>query len=118
MNLETRLEILHSSSVIDTDTKDIMMKIINMFKDKYNIILTEENASMMITHISMAIMRVKKNEDIKSIDVSAYQEVLENENYKKVLEIYDDILSISNISFPEDEKKYILVNICVILENI
>lgn len=95
-----------------------MIKIINMFRNKHNIILTEENASMMITHICMAIMRVKKNEEIKSIDSSAYQEVLENENLDKVYEIYNDIIDISNISFPEDEKKYIMVNICVILENI
>ncbi|CCY77864.1 PRD domain-containing protein [Brachyspira aalborgi] len=117
MTLEDRLEILENSSVIDSDIKVSMLKIISVFKDKYKIILTEENGSMLITHISMALVRIRSNQDIKEIDNSAYEEVIDSEYFQEANNIYKDLENILNIPIPEYEKKYILVNICVILEN-
>ena len=96
------------------------MKIINVFKNKYNIVLTEENGSILITHLAMALVRIKNNQDIKDInkiDNSVYEEVIESEYFQTANNIYKDLEYISRVSIPENEKKYILVNICVILDN-
>jgi len=118
MTLEERVEILCNSSVIDGDAKEKVIKIIKTFKDKYDLILTEENASMFITHISVALTRIKrKEEEIKKMDDSAYKEVLESAHFQKAEEIYEDLKKIIDMEIPEEEKKYILINICAILEN-
>ena len=120
MTLEERLEILTNSSVIDCDIKESLLKIINVFKNKYNIVLTEENGSILITHLAMALVRIKNNQDIKDInkiDNSVYEEVIESEYFQTANNIYKDLEYISRVSIPENEKKYILVNICVILDN-
>lgn len=116
MDLQTRLEILNISKAISNCTKDVMLKVIEMFNEKHNIELTEENGAMMVTHLSMAIMRVKNNEPVKTIDEEVFRETLESEHIERANRIYDDLSDVLDITLPEDEKKYMLVNICVILE--
>ncbi|MCQ8212726.1 PRD domain-containing protein [Cetobacterium somerae] len=116
MNLQTRLEILNSSGAITDCTKDTMLNVIEMFNEKHNIKLTEENGAMMVTHLSMAIMRVKNNEPVKTIDEEVFKETLESEHIERANLIYDDLSEVLDVTLPEDEKKYMLVNICVILE--
>lgn len=117
MTLEERLDILENSFLIDSDIKASMLKIINIFKNKYNIFLTEENGAMLITHIAMAMVRIKNNQNIKEIDNLAYEEVIKSDYFDKANNIYGDLENILSASIPEDEKKYILVSICVILDN-
>ncbi len=116
MDLQTRLEILNASGAISDCTKDVMLNVIEMFNEKHNIELTEENGAMMVTHLSMAIMRVKNNEPVKTIDEEVFRETLESEHIERANLIYDDLSEVLDITLPEDEKKYMLVNICVILE--
>lgn len=116
MNLQTRLEILNSSGAITDCTKKVMLNVIEMFNEKHSIELTEENGAMMVTHLSMAIMRVKNSEPVKTIDEEVFKETLESEHIEKANLIYGDLSEVLDIVLPEDEKKYMLVNICVILE--
>lgn len=116
MDLETRLEILNVSGAITDATKDVMLNVIDMFNKKHNIELTEDNGAMMVTHLSMAITRVKNNEPVKMIDEEVFKETLESEHIEKANLIYNDLSKVLDVTLPEDEKKYMLVNICVILE--
>ncbi|MGL5427008.1 MAG: PRD domain-containing protein, partial [Cetobacterium sp.] len=84
----------------------------------YNIVLSEDNGAMMVTHLSMAIMRVKNNDPVKTIDEEVFRETLESEHIPKANIIYEDLEKVLDVVLPEDEKKYMLVNICVILEHI
>ncbi|MDU1912437.1 PRD domain-containing protein [Fusobacterium sp.] len=118
MDLQTRLEILNSSKAITDCTKEVMLNVIQMFKKIHEIELTEENGAMLITHLSMAIMRVKNNEPVKTIDEDVFKETLESEHIEKANLIYEDLSKVLDVTLPENEKKYMLVNICVILENI
>lgn len=117
MDLKVRLDILNGAGAICDKTKKVMCGVIEMFDEKHNIVLTEENGAMMVTHLSMAIMRVRKNEPVKSIDEEVFSETLESEHIERAHIIYRDLADVLDIELPEDEKKYMLVNICVILEN-
>ncbi len=116
MDLKARLEILYSTGTINIETKEVMLNVIKTFQEKHQIILTEENGAMMITHLSMAVTRVKNNEPVKEINDEVYQEILESEFLKKSQEIYKDLETILDVKLPENEKKYMLVNICTILD--
>ena len=50
------------------------------------------------------------------INEEVYQEILESEFLEKAQEIYKDLESVLDVKLPEDEKKYMLVNICTILD--
>ncbi|MGL6064536.1 MAG: PRD domain-containing protein [Fusobacteriaceae bacterium] len=116
MNLHTRLEILNNSGAITNCTKEVMVNVIQMFNEKHGIELTEDNGAMMVTHLSMAIMRVKNNEPVKAIDEEIFKEILESSYIEKANHIYKDLIEVLDVILPESEKKYMLVNICVILE--
>lgn len=116
MDLQTRLEILYSTGIISKETREVVLNVIKMFQEKYQITLTEENGAMMTMHLSMAITRVKNNEPVKIIDEEVYKEVLESEFFEKSEEIYIDLERVLDIKLPEDEKKYMLANICTILD--
>ena len=116
MDLQTRLEILCSTGTISNETREVMLNVIKMFQEKHQITLTEENGAMMTNHLSMDITRVKNNEPVKVINEEVYQEILESEFLEKAQEIYKDLESVLDVKLPEDEKKYMLVNICTILD--
>ena len=116
MDLQTRLEILCSTGTISNEPREVMLNVIKMFQEKHQITLTEENGAMMTTHLSMAITRVKNNEPVKVINEEVYQEILESGFLEKAQEIYKDLESVLDVKLPEDEKKYMLVNICTILD--
>ncbi|MGL5099684.1 MAG: PRD domain-containing protein [Fusobacteriaceae bacterium] len=116
MDLKMRLDILNGAGAICDKTKEVMCGVINMFQEKHNIVLTEDNGAMMVTHLSMAIMRVKNDNPVKAIDEEVFVETRESEHFEKAHTIYGDLSEVLDIQLPEDEKKYMLVNICVILE--
>ncbi|MGL6064528.1 MAG: PRD domain-containing protein [Fusobacteriaceae bacterium] len=115
MNLETRLEILNNSGAITNSTKEVMINVIQMFNEKHGIELTEDNGAMLVTHLSLAIMRVKNNEPVKSIDEEVFKEILESIYIKKANQIYGDLTKILDVVLPESEEKYMLANISVVL---
>jgi transcriptional regulatory protein LevR len=118
MGLVFRLELLRKGNQIDEEVFIAMNKVIKLFKENWNIELTENNGQMMVTHLSMALMRVKNGLPVNQINEEVYQDVAESEFFKKAKEILGDMKSILPIELPESEIKYMLVNNTLILENL
>ena len=118
MGLVFRLELLQKANQIDREVFIAMNEVINLFKKNWGIELTEENGQMMITHLSMALMRVKKGLPINQIDEEVYEDVMESEFFTKAKKILEDMKSILPVELPESEKRYMLVNNTLILENL
>ncbi|WP_028857208.1 PRD domain-containing protein [Psychrilyobacter atlanticus] len=118
MGLVFRLELLKKADQIDEEVFIAMNKVIELFKKNWGIELTEENGQMMVTHLSMALMRVKNGLPVNKIDEEVYQEVTESEFFEKGKEILEDMKSILPIELPNSERKYMLVNNTLILENL
>ena len=94
-NLAFRLGILKEAGVINERIYDKLTLLIKYLYEKWKISLTESNGGMFITHLSMALKRI---EEIKEI----YNDIEKNVFIEKL---------------PEEEKKYILVNLLLIKEN-
>lgn len=118
MSLAFRLELLTTGQVIDEMTKNTMLAIIDLFNEQWGIILTEDNAQMYITHFSRALMRIKKSEPVERIDQDIYQEALDSTYFQQAEEMLVVLENKLDFTLPEDEKKYIVLNHCMILENI
>jgi len=118
MDLVFRLELLKKGNQIDQEVFIAMNNVIELFKNNWDIELSEENGQMMITHLSMALMRVKNKLPVNQIDEEVYQEVTESKFFKKAEKILEDMKSILPIELPESEIKYMLVNNTLILENL
>ena len=76
-----------------------------------------------INNISQKVLtsnlrEMEENENVSSIDEGVFQEVLKSEKLEEIQEIYNDIeKNVFIEKLPEEEKKYILVNLLLIKEN-
>ena len=117
--LEYRLNILKSSNVIDDEIYEKLIKLLNYLRNDWNIILTEDNGSMLITHLSMALKRIKEGENVNKIDEEVYNDALKSDKLEEVKKIYNGIVeNVFSEDLPEEEKKYIYVNLLLIKENL
>ena len=117
-NLDFRLGLLKEAGVINEGIYDKLTLLIKYLDEKWKISLTESNGGMLITHLSMALKRIEENEKVSSIDEGVFQEVLKSEKLEEIKEIYNDIeKNVFIEKLPEEEKKYILVNLLLIKEN-
>ena len=117
-NLDFRLGILKEAGVINERIHDKLSLLIKYLDEKWKISLTESNGGMFITHLSMALKRIEENENVSNIDEGVFQEVLKSEKLEEIKEIYNDIeKNVFIEKLPEEEKKYILVNLLLIKEN-
>ena len=117
-NLDFRLGLLKEAGVINERIYDKLSLLIKYLDEKWKISLTESNGGMLITHLSMALKRIEENENVSSIDEGVFQEVLKSEKLEEIKEIYNDIeKNVFIEKLPEEEKKYILVNLLLIKEN-
>lgn len=117
MELNNRLSILKDAGQIDEDIYRKVLDIISMFKEKWNIKLTEENGAMLITHLSVALQRIKKGERVDNTDEDMIIQLTNNKYYTKALECVKDIENLINMNITENEKIFIVMHVCVLFEN-
>mgnify|MGYP003031240019 CR=1 FL=1 len=58
MNFEPRLSILRQAGMLSDEDYQKVQDVIRYFQEKYDLTLTEENASSMITHLCAALGRI------------------------------------------------------------
>lgn len=115
--LKNRLEIMKSANLLTQENEDLILKMIDMFNTKYNIKLSEENGSMLITHIVMYLKRIGDNEIVEPLDQDSIDEILASDKYKLANEILSDIEKQIFLFINSNEKAYILLHLINLLEH-
>lgn len=115
--LKNRLEIMKSANLLTQENEDLILKMIEIFHTKYNIKLSEENGSMLITHIVMYLKRIGDNEIVESLDKDSIDEILASDKYKLANEILSDIEKQIFLFINSNEKAYILLHLINLLEH-
>ena len=87
MELDMRLDLLKQSKQIDEDIYDKLKDVIVMMLSKYGIVLNEENGAMLITHLSVAPMRIKNNQLVDEVDEEIFKEIKCSEFYNTLNEV-------------------------------
>lgn len=115
--LKNRLEIMKSANLLTQENENLILKMIEIFHTKYNIKLSEENGSMLITHIVMYLKRIGDNEIVESLDKDSIDEILASDKYKLANEILSDIEKQILLFINSNEKAYILLHLINLLEH-
>lgn len=117
MDFSERLSLYREGGMLtDEDIKDIET-ILALFKDKYEMVLEEENADFFIAHISAAYNRNKTAEPVEELPEEVMSELLSLATYDKSKEILDDILRVTHNPLSETERNYALLHINNLLAN-
>ena len=114
--LYMRLDLLEEAGEIDSSTKESVANFVKAIENKYFIKVTEENGSMLVTHLAMALSRIKKGKKIESINEELFEEVRKTKTYNKLPEHYKKIEDELNIIIPKEEKDYIALHVCTLID--
>lgn len=113
--LRERLDILRGAGEISSDIKDTVIEFAQSFEKKYSMAMTEENASMLITHIAMALARIKRGEDINEMDEAALDEISQSKICNELPAFYQIMEEKLHIKLPKSEKGFIALHACTLL---
>lgn len=115
MELMERIELLKEYGRMDeTGYRDILF-ILDLFRANYRIELTEDNAGIMITHMSSAFYRNAAGEEIDALDAGILEEIGQIPEYPKAEQILDSIIEGIENELSQKERDYFLVHICNLL---
>lgn len=115
--LMLRLNLLVDSGEIDETIKDAVINFIKTIEKDYSIEIIEENGSMLVSHLAMALGRIKRGEEIQSIDEAIFKEVKETKTYRELDKYYSILEKDLNIQIPQVEKDYIALHLCTLIQN-
>jgi len=116
MELSERLDLFMSSGQISEASYKALLRVIDMFKQQYGLILTEENGAMFITHLSIAGERIKRQEFVEPVDKEIYKEIENDPDFGKAEQVFAFIQQEMNISIPDNEKGYIMLHLCTLFK--
>ncbi|MCL2478130.1 MAG: PRD domain-containing protein [Treponema sp.] len=117
MIFNERFAILRAGNVISAGVETLTRKVISRLEEHWNIKLTEENGGRMVTHLAMALMRIERGEKIEAPEKNVLDEFHSLEVFPLAQEIADDLIAWTPMDLPRAEKDYIIVNICLLLDN-
>lgn len=112
-----RLKIMVDASILKKENMEKLIKMMEYIKNEYNIQLTEENASMLITHIAMYLGRGNVSK-IEPLDDESLEDIKRAKEYKKAMGILSNLEKNIFGSIQENEKGYILLHLINVLEGV
>ena len=116
--LMLRLNLLVDAGEIDETIRHSVVDFVNGIEDKYSLKITEENGSMLVSHLAMALGRIERREEIQTMDEELFTEVKETQTYKELDMFYDILEENLGSEIPESEKDFIALHLCTLIENV
>ena len=118
MDFEPRLSILRQAGMLSDEDYQKVQDVIRYFQEKYDLTLTEENASSMITHLCAALGRIQRGEPVEPLDEEVYEETTEEPTFPTALEATQEIVRDTLPGLPENEQKFLTMHIGVLLAQV
>lgn len=113
--MEQRLMILHENSVIDQDVYHTCLKIHEGLMSENS--LTDVDAySVAMTHLAMAMQRIKQDNITGMMDSSILEQIQEDDLFDKVKEFTDLVLENVAVVFPESEIQFLWLHFLTVLK--
>ncbi|MEI6286370.1 MAG: PRD domain-containing protein [Bacillota bacterium] len=99
------------SGQITADDVVRLKAVIAMFKSKWDIELTMQNAAMFFAHLIIAIGRLNGKETAPELTQAVVDEVRAAPAYFTCVEAVDDIEDCLNMTFPDTERGYFYLHL-------
>lgn len=111
MDFEERFEMYLEEEMNSKDDIDDIRNIIKMFKDKYGVELSEENAGTFIAHLCAAYSRLTTNEEIEELPKEVIDELTGLDTYDFSKEVLEDVMQVTHHPLNKTEQGYALLHI-------
>ncbi|RAK12478.1 PRD domain-containing protein [Halanaerobium saccharolyticum] len=108
--LKQRLEILVEGDQLETELKKKIESLLKKFESDFNLELKNENAAMLVTHLPMALMRIKKGEEVEDLNEMVLAELKKEKFYSDCMDFIEQIEAETEIEIPAGEKNYLVLH--------
>lgn len=115
MSLELRLTILHDAGQIGQETYRQIQDAIIWLAEKRMMALTEDNGAMFVTHMAVALERMRKGEAVAPLDESLLAEVAKSEHFTDAQAIAAELEKLWAVNFSNSELGYIWLHLCTLV---
>lgn len=115
MDFDARFEILRGAGMLTAEDEEKVRAVIRYFAQHCQLTLTEENASSMVTHLCAALGRTRRGEPVEPLDPEVYAETRQEPTFGQALEITQGIVREILPEMPEEEQKFLIMHIGVLL---
>jgi transcriptional regulatory protein LevR len=75
VSLELRIQLLLGSGQISQEVAELTREVMRRVERVFGVTLTEENGAMFVTHLALALERLRKGQPVKSMPPEALAEV-------------------------------------------
>lgn len=112
--IKEKLEILVSSEVIDEETRQYILQVLECLLEN-NIINEVAQSDVFLTHLAMADTRRKKNEVVASLDDFILSEITADSKFSDAKDLWVSIEEMAPKNFEEAELDYFYLHIINLL---
>lgn len=116
-NLKKRLEILVEGDQLEPKLKIKIENLLENFEKEFSLQLTSDNAAMLVTHLPMALMRIKRNEEVEDLDKMVLEQLKKEKYYSDCMDFIQKIEKKTEITIPTGEKNYLALHFCNLIKN-
>lgn len=116
--LMQRLNILKDAGEISEDIRTSIIDFADNLEREYCLELNEDNAAMLITHLAMALARIKKGEKINEIDELSLTEIKQTPVYNDLPKFFKKIEEKLQLKIPDSEKGFIALHVCTLVSKL
>lgn len=109
-----RIQILTEGKVISLKTGEYVCQVIDCLEAS-GLKIDQDKLNTMLTHLAMATQRLAEGKEAEMPDEAVWQEVEEDSCYQEAEELVQTIEKLSFLSYPESERRYLLIHICNML---
>ena len=115
--LDFRLQLLKDSGQIGETAFARMQELILFLEKRTGIVLTEENAAMLVTHFSIALERAYRGENVNAMEETTRSQIRAGARYALASSLLDEWLAGEGMpQIHENERDFMLLHLCVLLE--
>ena len=111
IDLPFRIRLLSDAEQITVEEEAGLTAMLKMFAEKWNIELNEDNAGMFVTHLAIALKRMREDDSIQPLDCVIIDEIQASVAYPKSITAMNEIESLFAVNLSDAEKGYIYLHL-------
>lgn len=113
--MRDRIKLLYDGGIISHEVKQLLMKALDWLRIR-GVKLDDEQGQMFLTHLAMALERIKRGEEVGTLTSDMLTEIEASRGYSLAQSFIGFIEEEGEVKLPPGEKGYILLHVCALVE--
>ncbi|MBQ4343480.1 MAG: PRD domain-containing protein [Erysipelotrichaceae bacterium] len=110
-----RLDLYKDAGMLTEKEVDDVFRVLDLFKNEYEVVLCEENAEFFIAHLSAALHRNDSGEEVIPMPEEAMNQLRDEPHFSLSETILNQIIARVETEIRKEEYGYLLLHLCALI---